>query len=52
VTAPAPRAPDRRSQRTRDALRDALLELMAELGWEDVSVQNLCERAEVARSTF
>ena len=52
MTAPAPRTPDRRSQRTRDALRDALLELMTELGWEDVSVQNLCERADVARSTF
>lgn len=43
---------DRRSQRTRDALRDALLELMTEHGWEGISVQDVCERADVARSTF
>lgn len=52
MTFPAPHTPDRRSQRTRDALRDALLELMTELGWDGVSVQNLCERANVGRSTF
>lgn len=52
MTASASRPTDRRSQRTRDALRAALLELMTELGWEGISVQHLCARADVARSTF
>ena len=43
---------DRRSLRTRNALRDALIELIAERGWDDIAVQDLCERANVGRSTF
>jgi AcrR family transcriptional regulator len=43
---------DRRTQRTRAALRDALLSLMTERGWEGIGVQDLCERANIARSTF
>lgn len=39
-------------RRTRDALRDALLALMTERGWDAVDVQALCERADVGRSTF
>lgn len=44
--------PDRRVQRTRLALRDALLALLPERGWDDIDVQALCERANIGRSTF
>lgn len=44
--------PDRRVRRTRQALKDALLELMAEKGYEDITVQDLIDRADVGRSTF
>jgi AcrR family transcriptional regulator len=47
-----PRTDDRRVQRTRRALRDALVALILERGWEGFSVQDLCERADVGRSTF
>lgn len=43
---------DRRVRRTRLALRDALLSLLPQRGWDDVSVQEICERADVGRSTF
>ncbi len=43
---------DRRVQRTRYALRDALIALLAERGWDDINIQDLCERANVGRSTF
>ena len=43
---------DRRVLRTREALRDALLELMVEHGWEGVDIQSLCHRADIGRSTF
>jgi AcrR family transcriptional regulator len=43
---------DRRSQRTRQALGDALLELMAEKGYETLSIKDIIERANVGRSTF
>jgi AcrR family transcriptional regulator len=43
---------DRRVQRTRDALRDALISLLEERGWDDLNIQDLCERANVGRSTF
>ena len=43
---------DRRSQRTRMALRDALVELITERGWDDIAVQDVCVRANVGRSTF
>lgn len=45
-------SPDRRVQRTRRALRDALISLLVERGWDDINIQNLCERADVGRSTF
>lgn len=50
----APHSPllDRRSQRTRTALRLALIELITERGWDDIAVQDVCERANVGRSTF
>lgn len=43
---------DRRVQKTRDALRKALMELMVDTGWEAMEVQMLCERANIGRSTF
>ncbi|MGZ3183483.1 MAG: TetR/AcrR family transcriptional regulator [Telluria sp.] len=43
---------DRRSERTREALRGALIALLAEKPWEDIAVQDLCERAGIGRSTF
>jgi AcrR family transcriptional regulator len=49
---PAPPKQDRRVKRTRYALRDALMSLMAERGWDDIDVLSLCDRANVGRSTF
>jgi AcrR family transcriptional regulator len=43
---------DRRVLRTRTMLREALVSLMCERGWEAVNIQMLCERANVGRSTF
>lgn len=43
---------DRRVARTREALRDALLGLLVERGWDGIDVQSLCERANIGRSTF
>lgn len=51
-----PQAPeastDRRSLRTRDALRAALISLMGERGWDEIAVQDVCDRANIGRSTF
>jgi AcrR family transcriptional regulator len=43
---------DRRIERTRTALREALIALMHERGWDEIDVQTLCTRANVGRSTF
>jgi AcrR family transcriptional regulator len=43
---------DRRVQRTRRALREAMVALILERGWDGFGVQELCDRADVARSTF
>lgn len=43
---------DRRIRRTRVALREALISLLPKRGWDDLSVQEICERADVGRSTF
>lgn len=43
---------DKRVRRTRQALQGALLELMVELGYERMSVQQILERADVGRATF
>jgi AcrR family transcriptional regulator len=43
---------DRRSQRTRQALGDALVELMMEKGYDAISVKDIINRANVGRSTF
>lgn len=46
------RKPDRRIQRTRQLLRDALLALITENGYPDITVQDVADRANVARTTF
>ncbi len=43
---------DRRSQRTRRMLTAALVELMLEKRFEDISVQDILDRADIGRSTF
>lgn len=43
---------DRRVQRTRQALRRALVDLIVEKGYERVTVQELADRANVGRTTF
>src|SRR5215510_15281228 len=43
---------DRRVQRTQQLLRDALIELIIEKGYEEVTVQDIIDRANVGRSTF
>jgi AcrR family transcriptional regulator len=47
-----PSGEDRRVRRTRGALKDALVDLIVERGWDGFSVQDLCDRADVGRSTF
>jgi AcrR family transcriptional regulator len=46
------RKPDSRSQRTRDALGDALITLMHEKPFDSITVQDVLDLAEVSRSTF
>src|SRR5215467_5251306 len=43
---------DRRIQRTRDVLHQALISLMIEKGYEVITVQDIIDRANVGRSTF
>ncbi len=43
---------DRRVQRTRALLRDALVALILEKGYDAVTVQDIIDRANVGRSTF
>jgi AcrR family transcriptional regulator len=50
--AKTPRTSDRRIQRTRRTLREALISLLLERGWDAVSVQDVCDHADVGRSTF
>lgn len=44
--------PDRRIERTKAALREALVMLMTEKGYEAVTVQDIIDRANVGRATF
>lgn len=48
----APEKLDRRKVRTRHALRDALLELIQEKGYEAITIADITDRANVARPTF
>lgn len=43
---------DRRTQRTRRRLSSALVELVKEKRFDDITVQNVIERADVGRATF
>jgi AcrR family transcriptional regulator len=51
VAAPSAKT-DRRILRTRDTLGDALVMLMQEKNFDDITVQDLLDRAGVGRSTF
>ncbi|MCB0097425.1 MAG: TetR/AcrR family transcriptional regulator, partial [Caldilineaceae bacterium] len=44
--------PDRRIQKTRRALQDALLTLIVERRYDKITVQDILDRANVGRSTF
>lgn len=43
---------DRRIAKTRRALHHAFVEIVMEKGWEATRVQDICERADVGRTTF
>jgi AcrR family transcriptional regulator len=43
---------DRRSQRTRQLLSTALIELMLQKRYDEISVQEIIDRANIGRSTF
>jgi len=43
---------DRRVQKTHKLLQDALIELVAEKGYESVTIQEILDKANVGRSTF
>lgn len=47
-----PNPTDRRVVRTRQTLRTALIALIEERGWDAIEVSDICERANVGRSTF
>lgn len=51
-TQPQPRKLDRRAIRTRRALRDALIALILEKGYEAVTVQDITDRADLNRGTL
>ena len=44
--------PDRRVQRTRMLLQESLVDLIIECGYENITVQDILERANCGRSTF
>jgi len=46
------KAIDRRVQRTRQLLQDALISMMIEKGYEATTVQDIIDRANVGRATF
>ena len=46
------KAIDRRVQRTRQLLQDALISMMIEKGYEATTVQDIIDRANVGRVTF
>ncbi|MGA2521581.1 MAG: helix-turn-helix domain-containing protein, partial [Acidimicrobiales bacterium] len=47
-----PDTTDRRVRRTRRALRDAFVALVLERGYDRLTVEDITERADVARPTF
>lgn len=50
-TNPSPKV-DRRIQRTRNSLRDALMRLIEEKGYDEITIQDITDRANIARTTF
>ena len=48
----SPRRPDRRIQRTRALLQDALVASIISKGYEETTVQDIIDRANVGRATF
>lgn len=51
-TLPKPEKLDRRIQRTRELLRGAILELVAERGLDNLRIEDITERANLRRATF
>ena len=47
-----PEKPDRRIQRTRQLLRDALMGMILERGYDSITVQDITDRANLGRATF
>ena len=43
---------DRRVRRTRRQMRDALLALVMEHGYESVTIQQITDKADLSRATF
>ncbi len=43
---------DRRSQRTRQLLSEAFVQLLREKGYSAITVSDIIERADIGRSTF
>src|SRR5215471_4694864 len=43
---------DRRSERTRKLLQNALIDLIAERGYAAITIQAIVDRADVGRTTF
>lgn len=52
TTPPPTRKLDRRIERTITSLRDALMQLIVEKGYDAISIQDITDRANVARATF
>jgi hypothetical protein len=48
----APAMDDRRIQKTKKYLAEALVQLIAEKGYEEVTIQDIIDKANVGRSTF
>jgi len=49
---PDPTTTDRRALRTRQALHEALMQLVVERGYDEISVGDIVEAANIGRSTF
>ncbi|MFZ3070629.1 MAG: TetR/AcrR family transcriptional regulator [Anaerolineaceae bacterium] len=47
-----PRKDDRRIQRTRKLLRESMLALILEQGYDDINIQDVTDRANLGRATF
>lgn len=46
------RKDDRRIQKTRKQLRDSMMELILDRGYDDISIQDVTDRANLGRATF